>query len=323
MPRYSIIIPVYNAGKHLSKCLKSILSQTYTDFELVIINDGSTDNSFEICKDFARLDKRIRIINKNNGGASSARNTGIESATGKWITFVDADDYLENCYLEVLDRACNEEGTLVMQGLKYIRDNREVARIEFKCSTLIGKDIERAFGEYEIFKYGYSVGKLYCRHIVREHNISFNESISYSEDLLFMLEYLLYCDAIKFIGDANYCYNVDASTLSQKYNIFESEYQLYNSYTELTNKISCRFSFKTTDNSLRCSGLLLMRSIYSLYINKYERGARIKRVKQIRKEHRDFIKEYYKPQIMLFRIIKKAFIIHHVLFDIICSIKFR
>ena len=90
----SIIIPVYNAEKTLERCVNSILSQDFTDFELILVDDGSSDKSGQLCQAFASRDSRVRVFHQNNGGVSSARNVGLDNASGKWITFCDSDDYV-------------------------------------------------------------------------------------------------------------------------------------------------------------------------------------------------------------------------------------
>ena len=102
MPIISVIVPVYNAENYLHRCIDSILAQTFTDFELLLINDGSTDNSGEICNAYAQKYPCIRMFHKNNGGVSSARNLGLTKANGEWIVFVDSDDWIEPHYLNVL-----------------------------------------------------------------------------------------------------------------------------------------------------------------------------------------------------------------------------
>ena len=92
MPQISVIVPVYNTEKYLHRCIDSILAQTFTDFELLLIDDGSTDNSGTICDEYATKDSRVRVFHKKNGGVSSARNLGVDNAKGEWVTFVDSDD---------------------------------------------------------------------------------------------------------------------------------------------------------------------------------------------------------------------------------------
>lgn len=103
MPKISIIVPVYNVEKYLEKCVRSILAQTFTDFELILVDDGSPDSSGAMCDQFAEQDQRVKVIHKENGGLSDARNAGIELATGEYLGFVDSDDY---SYLRVLHFVC-------------------------------------------------------------------------------------------------------------------------------------------------------------------------------------------------------------------------
>lgn len=107
-PKISVIVPVYNVEKYLHRCIDSILAQTFTDFELLLINDGSKDNSGIICDEYAAKDNRVRVFHKENGGASTARNMGLDNAKGEWIAFVDSDDWIEaEMYKEMLDIAEN------------------------------------------------------------------------------------------------------------------------------------------------------------------------------------------------------------------------
>lgn len=116
----SVIVPVYNAEKYLHCCIDSILAQTFTNFELLLINDGSKDRSGVICDEYAKKDNRIRVFHKENGGVSSARNLGIEKALGTWISFVDSDDWIEpNMLEEVLQNAINNNAELVFVDLMY------------------------------------------------------------------------------------------------------------------------------------------------------------------------------------------------------------
>ena len=98
----SVIVPVYNTEKYLHRCVDSILAQTFTDFELLLIDDGSTDSSGAICDEYAQKDSRVRVFHKENGGVSSARNLGLDKAKGKWVTFVDSDDWIKESFLNKL-----------------------------------------------------------------------------------------------------------------------------------------------------------------------------------------------------------------------------
>ena len=109
----SVIVPVYNTEKYLDRCIQSILAQTYTDFELLLIDDGSTDLSGEICDKYAEQDSRVKVFHKENGGVSSARNLGLDKANGDWVTFVDADDWVTTLYLNNLSDNTNSADFVV------------------------------------------------------------------------------------------------------------------------------------------------------------------------------------------------------------------
>ena len=119
MPKISIIVPVYNVEEYLSNCVESLLNQTFKDFELILVNDGSTDNSLEICKKYKNIDNRIRIVDKNNGGLSSARNAGLDVAKGDYIGFIDSDDYVHPKMYEILYK-------------KIVENNAEISLCNFK-----------------------------------------------------------------------------------------------------------------------------------------------------------------------------------------------
>lgn len=113
LPLISVILPVYNVEKYLKRCLNSILSQTYTNLEIILVDDGSTDQSGKICDDFAAFDSRVKVLHKHNGGASDARNKGIENARGEYFTFVDPDDEIDADYVEYLYSLIHDNGTLL------------------------------------------------------------------------------------------------------------------------------------------------------------------------------------------------------------------
>lgn len=124
-PKISVIIPVYNAEATLRRCVDSVLSQTFTDFECLLINDGSKDKSGEICDEYAARDSRIGVFHKENGGVSSARNVGLDNATGEWIAFVDSDDWAGEKYLESFSEYLDAD--LIISGFQSVNKNEIVA----------------------------------------------------------------------------------------------------------------------------------------------------------------------------------------------------
>ena len=130
MPKVSVIVPVYRAEKYIKECIESIINQTFEDFELLLVDDGSPDNSGAICDEYALKDSRIRVFHKENGGVSSARNEGIYKSNGEWLCFVDSDDIIEQTYLKDFDLniiACD----WYMQGYKKIKSNKVIETHDF------------------------------------------------------------------------------------------------------------------------------------------------------------------------------------------------
>lgn len=217
----SIIIPIYNKEPYLKKCLNSILEQSYKNIEILLIDDGSTDKGLDICNEFVEKDKRFKYFYKENGGVSSARNYGIDKSSGYYLTFVDADDYIDTDFIE---RLIENESDLVVCGYKYVHsdiiiDRSSVEEILDGRENISNKILSPEYRE--LLKVPYL--KLYKSAIIKENNIKFNIAMNYGEDTLFVLEYILKCKNIKFIKYNGYNNLVVEGTLSRKYvkNIIE------------------------------------------------------------------------------------------------------
>ena len=193
-PRFSIIVPVYNSSAHLNRCVDSILCQTISDFELLLVDDGSADNSGSICDQYAIKDKRIRVFHKENGGVSSARNLGLESAIGDWIAFVDSDDFLDETFLENFSSGLADNADLIVQGFFY-HDVKQNQILECKFEEKeVSDNVEliRLFEEKDIVHNGFIWHRLFKSSIIKEHSITFPVGIHYGEDGIFFLRYLTF-----------------------------------------------------------------------------------------------------------------------------------
>lgn len=216
--KVSIIMPVYNKAKYLENMVNCVLSQTYTNFELIIINDGSTDGSDLICNNLKK-DSRVKIIHIKNGGVSNARNRGLEIATGEYIQFLDADDYIEENMLEDLVKIANKnDADLIISGIKKINQNNKLIENilpKFKGMTEISKMMEN-FGEVQRTTgiYGYISNKFIKGSIIRENNLKFNTGIWLAEDLDFYLELYKYISTVYFCQYSYYYYLIDAENSS-------------------------------------------------------------------------------------------------------------
>lgn len=195
MPVISVIVPVYNVEKVLYHCIDSILNQIFNDFELILVDDGSTDNSGRICDEYAGKDTRAKVIHKQNGGVSSARNAGIEAAKGEYICFVDSDDYLESNYLKELVETKRKYADYdnIWCGFQTVEDyngkNKEavIAKNDTGISCYSLEDIMIL---HERWLDASPCNKLFNKRVVVNNNIKFPEDLSLGEDLLFNFEYL-------------------------------------------------------------------------------------------------------------------------------------
>lgn len=201
----SIIIPIYNARKTLSKCLDSIMEQTYKDFEIVLVDDGSTDGSNLICDDYAHRFNNIIAYHQSNSGVSNARNSGITYAKGRYLTFVDADDYVGSDFLSILMQKTNAD--FVYANSYFVGKNHPcIAEKEYKAEIFDKHSFEKHFCKIPLAKLS-PWNKLYRRSILTYHHIHFNEKLHYGEDTLFVLEFLNHCNSISLCGLAPYFYN--------------------------------------------------------------------------------------------------------------------
>ncbi len=220
MPKVSIIVPIYNSEMHLSRCIDSILAQTYTDFELILINDGSTDKSGEISDYYATKDKRIIVIHKESGGTSSARNSGLTIAKGEYITFVDSDDTISTDYLSTF----TYRSDLEISGLETIEINKAIY-VPISTDTL-SSDTEIADWFIKDFDAMYLTTiccKMFRTNIIQESSLKFDTSLKRGEDTIFVYNYLSYCNSIKLLSNVVYQYNFDATSIDKKYSLNSKE----------------------------------------------------------------------------------------------------
>ena len=227
-PKVSVIVPIYNKASFLRKSINSILGQTEKNIEIILIDDGSTDNSPEICREFAEKDSRIVFKRKENQGLTATRNYGRKFATGDYIAFVDPDDFIEeNAYEQMLK--CSDNADIVLSGLIHEFGDKKILQTmpQSLNGFYEGADI-RKFILPLFLVYGKGIGKnmllaqfgivLFKRTFLNEQNISSDEKITYSEDWLFFLEALLKAKSVAVEHKAYYHYVHNAQGLTENYN---------------------------------------------------------------------------------------------------------
>lgn len=217
----SIIVPVYNVEKYLEDCLKSLVNQTYKNIEIILVDDGSVDESGEICDKWAEKDGRIIVYHKKNEGVSATRNFGIQKAKGKFLMFVDADDMLVLNAIECLvEKMVEKNAELVVckyQSHEYQKwVNKLDLRVKKVSPNVYLQEIMVPDRNIAAFVYN----RLYLTQIVRENNIRFNQNVRVCEDTLFNYEYMKQVKQIVFIENALYFYriNVDSTMFQKKMN---------------------------------------------------------------------------------------------------------
>lgn len=214
--KYSVIIPVYNAEKTLSRCIDSIVHQPFTDYEIILINDGSVDKSLEVCNTYSKKYDRIVVVDKMNGGASSARNAGLDIAQGDYILFADSDDYVEPNYFEQLESHDLKNGLLVFTN-KWLRNGADEP---------IQRQISNDMNDKSLFeKVKYMIDsrtingpitKKFDRELIEKNHLRFDERMPVAEDFIFGLSYLLLCKDIKIFNTSIYMNDqTDMNTLSR------------------------------------------------------------------------------------------------------------
>ena len=226
----SIIVPIYNCADYIEKCVESILKQTYNNIEILLVDDGSTDNSLSVCKKMQKKDNRIKVLHKENGGVSSARNYGIRESIGDYVCFIDSDDWIDEKYCEVLMNGLNLGGDISVVGVK-VKNELEEEKISILNDY---KKINKSEGYKLIFTdrnfFGFPVNKLYKKSILNKMGNSwFNEQIHACEDTLFNVNYLDYCENIIFNNTPMYFYYQREGSATKNDTINEKKLSVFKS----------------------------------------------------------------------------------------------
>ena len=269
MPQISVIVPVYNTEKYLHCCIDSILAQTFTDFELLLIDDGSKDNSGKICDGYAIKDSRVRVFHKENGGVSSARNIGLDNAKGKWITFVDSDDFIDSTMLETLYFSIDDNDLV----LSYGKILGEIEEEKYSRGLVTALNFSELFTKYNMHKRTSPWGKLY-----KSGEIRFCEGMHIGEDALFLYKNMIRAQKILISDYKGYYYRAEVEgSLTKKINNVDSELLGYNKIRMIIDELilNRQMDAIAISNLKWLVATYVRRVLNSLYHNELKREERL------------------------------------------------
>ena len=202
----TVMIPAYNAQKYIGRCIESLLKQTYKEIEILIVNDGSKDDTQSICEDYSQKDSRVRLVNQENGGEGAARNTGLREAKGKYLTFVDADDYVKEDFIERLHtNLVKNDAGLAICGFTELREDTILNETSGDISIMNQEAGMEMLLREDSFK-GYVWNKIFDLDIIRQNKLSFDVSLAVWTDVLFVFQYMRHVEKIIFDPTPEYYY---------------------------------------------------------------------------------------------------------------------
>ena len=274
MPEITVAIPIYNEEKNLEACINSVINQSFTDIQVLLVDDGSTDSSAELCRAFAKREPRIEVYHLENRGVSKARNYAITKAEGSYICFVDADDLIDKNMLEELYSCIKSHNAdLSICGHQRVQMNNGKTRIvTHKCPEFNGP-IKEFLTEIEAFLFAESVqgpcGKLYRMSLIKDNMIQFPHELDFGEDTVFVYRYLSFCKRVVSINKCLYCYmKRDNTTLSTLFR--EDKYQRYLYLYDLLEELLSSFQIPQRSNIIeRWICLSAVDCVRELYDHRY------------------------------------------------------
>lgn len=276
VPKISVVVPVYKAEAYIHRCVESLLSQTYSDFEVLLIDDGSPDRSGVICDDYARQDTRIRVVHKPNGGVSSARQCGLDHALGEYIIHADPDDWVEPSMLEELYmQAKRENADMVMCDFFVNSGNRQIYIVQ-KPSSLDYRTVQQ-----ELFRHlhGSCCNKFIRRSCYERYHVRFPIDLSFCEDLYVNTALLKNDLTISYLPKAFYHYdqNINPNSIVRSYSLADFEYveMLRCKFAELTKGEPC---FDACQDQM--SAFVVIRAFYGRFFDSVTFKQRCKRYRQ-------------------------------------------
>lgn len=265
--KFSIVIPVYNVEKYIEKCLLSIVEQAYSDYEIIVVDDGSKDKSGQICDEFSKQYDNIKVIHIPNGGVSNARNTGLQKACGEYVWFIDSDDYIASDALSVIDSHIQKHqklDMLIFDAVVVDENGNESGKIT--CDLPCGQSLQ--FKSHKQFIYANTSlwNRIYRTDMIREKQLQFETNITIAEDLLFNYEYLPECQDVYYEKEPLYYYiqrknsamsgagkNRDVQTVFERLISYYKEKELYDTYKDEVEYLAINHYFIVTSvRMVRC-----------------------------------------------------------------------
>ena len=293
----------------MSRCIDSILSQTFVYFEILLIDDGSSDTSGVICDQYAERDLRIHVIHKQKGGASSARNIGLNNANGTWVAFVDSDDWIKKTYLEELYNGIKESDFVISGYQQFGGFNNIIKYKEHIYDFQKKDDIWRVEGNAFLIKciFYHPWRKLFKLDMIREHSIFFDETIFLSEDTLFIMKYLCFCEKIRILPNVSYMYYLPLTNNAEKY--------LMNLYDLNSHINAFEFNARLLSNAKKNDFQVLKQLMFDTYFAKFLMYCLSKGILFYRKQINEY-KKYCKekkesPHLFTLKKLRNSFIVKY------------
>lgn len=266
----SVIVPIYNVEKYLQKCIDSLLNQTYKNIEIILVNDGTLDDSLKICEDNQKKDSRIKIISQENGGLSKARNTGLENATGEYICFIDSDDFVSEFYVEkLLKNAIETNSDICACGFKYVDEDNNIWMKKHKKNKIFNKiealrDIFTSIQETEIMVWN----KLYKKSLFDENNLTFKNG-KINEDNFIMYQLYDKANQVYLIEDELYYYlQRNTSIMGIKFN--EKRFHILEALEETKEYFKNKKDYNFSEELVCYEALILTNLINTMIRSNYD-----------------------------------------------------
>ncbi|MHA3047338.1 glycosyltransferase family 2 protein [Riemerella anatipestifer] len=311
----SVIVPIYNVERYLSKCISSLINQTYDNYEIILVNDGSPDSCGEICDRFAKENDRIKVLHLENGGVCNARNQGMLLAKGDFFCFVDSDDWVEPHYIEDFAKGIEDEYTMVVQdACRDIDDDSQRNFFGFDNDAFILKsDFAKMIDKNILYAPGgYPWNKLYSRKIIFDHQLKFDPEIKLGDDEKWNLEYFKYVKKVVFSKRPNYHYIYNPNSISNQKRPFERELLRYifrvdyynfvlNNYDKRNENLPILISF--AEEFFRIN---IFDRIYKGKLNRKERLDRLREISKLPKNYLFFLQSKLRFRNLDYTLLKKG-----------------